>query len=124
MNKFKNVKHKCFKKIKITKSDNKEIESLYNQRKSLRNKTDLDSQNKLKDIENALAEKLSEDLYGIIKSETSQINCEEGGFHSGHLWNLKNKLYKKARDPPTAILDEHGQLVTSSLKIKSATLQH
>ena len=124
LKKLKQVKHKWFKKIKIRKSDNKEIENLYNKRKLLRNKSDKESKNKLNEIEEELANKLSEDLYGIIESETSKINSEEGGFHSGDLWRLKNKLKKVSRDPPTAILNEDGKLVTSSAEIKSTTLKH
>ena len=71
-----------------------------------------------------MADKLSEDLYGIIASETSKTYSEEGGFHSGDLWRLKNKLKKVSTDPPTSIIKASGKLVASSTEIKSTTLKH
>ena len=35
---------------------------------------------------------MAEDLYQIVKEEVDFVKCEEGGFNSGHLWRLKNKL--------------------------------
>ena len=51
------------------------------------------------------------------------IDCEEGGMNSGHLWNLKRKLNPKVRDPPTAMMDESGNLVSSTEKIKELTIE-
>ena len=124
MKKFKDIKHKCFKKVRITNKDHSKIDNLFQKRKILKSKDDKESKSKLREIEEELAEKLSEDLYGIIKTETEKINCEEGGFNSGHLWSLKNKLYKKYREPPTAIMNKSGDLVTSNCEINKATLEH
>ena len=50
-----------------------------------------------------LAEKLSDELNGIVKHETLKINSKISGFHNGDIQKLKNKLQKKVRHPPTAI---------------------
>ena len=50
--------------------------------------------------------------------EVKDINCEEGGTHSGKLWKLKKILCPKLRDPPTAMKDKHGNLVTAPDLIK------
>jgi hypothetical protein len=70
MKKLKQVKQKCFKKIKIKKSDDKEIKKLYNKCQLLKHQNDKESRNKLNEIAEQLANKLSKDLYGIIASET------------------------------------------------------
>ena len=75
-----------FKKINIKRSDNKEIKKRYKKGNILKHKNDRENKKKLNQIEEELANKLSEDLYGIIASETAKIYSEEGGFHSGDLW--------------------------------------
>ena len=61
--------------------------------------------------------------YDIIKEEIKNIDCEEGGVHSGHLWNLKKKLSPKCREPPTAMLDDMGNLLTSSHAIEALAVE-
>ena len=41
----------------------------------------------------------------------------------GHLWKMKKKLNPKCRDPPTAMKDEKGNLVTSPELIESMSLK-
>ena len=60
--------------------------------------------------------------YEKIKEEIDNINCDEGGFNSGHLWKLKKKLSPKCRDPPTAMLDKAGNLVTSNQAIEELAI--
>ena len=64
----------------------------------------------MKEVEIKLAELCAEET---IKDEISNIKCEEGGINSGQLWKLKKKLNPKCRDPPTAMLDSEGNLITS-----------
>ena len=52
----------------------------------------------------------------------SGISCEEGCFNSGKLWNLKKKLCPKVNDPPTALVDERGNIITSDEAIEELTL--
>ena len=51
--------------------------------------------------------------------EVKKIDCEEGGINSGHLWKLKKKLSPKCRDPPTAMMDRQGNLLTSAPAIEA-----
>ena len=108
---------KCFNKIRITDKPNKQIEELFNRRTKLRNKKDIESMKELEDIESNLAELCAKDNYEKIMEEISNIDCQEGGVNSGHLWKLKKKLSPKCRDPPTAMVDEKGNLVTSEKAI-------
>ena len=49
---------------------------------------------------------MAEHLYRIVKEDVDSVNCEEGGFNSGHLWRLKNKLRPKVANTPTALENE------------------
>ncbi len=31
---------------------------------------------------------MCEDMYKIVKEEAEKVDCDSGGFNSGHLWNL------------------------------------
>ena len=124
LNRLKNVVHKCFKKVKITQKPNAEYESLYKRWKQLKNKTDLNSIREAFEVENELADKCGNAMYDQIKHEVGDINCEDGGINSGHLWRLKNKLNNKYVEPPTALVDDEGNLVTSHEKIKELNVKH
>ena len=63
-------------------------------------------------------------MFKIVEEEVSKVDCETGGFNSGHLWKLKSKLKPKFNDKPTAMLDINGKLVTSIEDIKSVHVQH
>ena len=50
--------------------------------------------------------------YNKIKEELGNLKYEEGGIHMGKLWKLKKKLNHRCRDPPTAMKDKKGNLIT------------
>ena len=75
-------------------------------------------------IEKELADKMAEDLFSIVKEEVKNIESDEGGFNSGHLWKLKKKLRPKQINNPTAMLNKDGKLVTSKTELKEVTLEH
>ena len=77
----------------------------------------------LEDVENRLAEICTKDNYQKIIEEIGNIDCNEGGVNSGHLWKLKKKLSPRCRDPPTAMLDSSGNLITSEKAIESLALE-
>ena len=74
-------------------------------------------------MEKRLAEKCAKSNYDKINEEIANIDCEEGGVNSGHLWKLKKKLSPKCRDPPTAMMDAEGNLVTSPNLIEDLALK-
>ena len=116
--------HQCFKKVKITNTFNKEIDELFKQQKVLKNKEDHESKMKLKEVEEKLADKMSEDMYKTVKEEVDKVDSETGGFNSGHLWKLKSKLRPKFNDYPTAFLNSEGKMITSEDEIKQVTIDH
>ena len=107
-----NVISKCFKKVRITDKPNKDLDDLFKKRKILRQKDDEISKAELQDVEKKLNDKCAESNYMKIKKEIENIKAEEGGIHTGYLWKLKKKLSPNSRDPPTAMVDNAGNLIT------------
>ena len=81
-----------FKKIRISEKFNSEIVQLFEKRRILRSKDDQTSKDELEKVEEELADKCAKDNYDKIMEEIKDIDCEEGGVHSGKLWSLKRKL--------------------------------
>ena len=113
----------CFNKIRITEKYNKELEELFTKRKRLRNKNDESSKKELQNIEAKLVKLCAESNYSKINEEISNLKCEEGGINVGKLWKLKKKLSSKCRDPPTAMLDKKGNLITSPKQIEALAVE-
>ena len=114
----------CFQKIRIKGTKrNQALEELFNKRRILRNKKDEESIEKLKEVENKLAEICAEDNVKIIKESCKGLTCEDGGLNAGRLWQLKRKLRGIYNDPPTAMYDEKGNLVTSNKAIEELTIK-
>ena len=47
----------------------------------------------------------------------------EGGLKPSQVWKLKKRLCPNSRDPPCAMLDGNGNLLTSEKAIKDKALQ-
>ena len=118
------ILHQCFRKIKVKETYTTDIDRLFIKQKELKKKTDKDSQIRLKEVEATLAEKTADDLFKIVKEEVEKVKCQEGGFNSGHLWNIKNKQRPKVKNVPTAMVDKDGNLVTSPEGIKQEAMKH
>ena len=78
---------------------------------------------KLKDVEDKLAELCAQSNYAKIDKEISGLECEEGRVNVEKLWKLKKKLSSTCRDPPTAIVDKEGNLLTSPKEIEALALE-
>ena len=75
-------------------------------------------------MEERLADKYAEGIFNQIKEEINNIKHDEGGLNSGNLWRLKNKLNKKYPEPPTAMKDESGTLLTEKNDILEHTVKY
>ena len=113
---------KCFKKIRITDKTDKLTEELYKKWRKLQGMEDDESKEMLELLEKELGDKIAEN-HQKIEKETGKYDCEDGGFHSGKLWNLKKHLFPKHRDPPTAMVDDKGNILTNSDNINELALQ-
>ena len=115
--------HKCFTKIKVTERVDKETDELYRKWRRLQAEPNEATKEELKEVENSLADKIAKN-YRTIQTEAGNIDlAEESGFHTGKLWSLKKKLCPRAKDPPTAMLDDQGNLVTSAESIQELSLK-
>ena len=114
---------KCFKKIRICKPKiNSRLTELFNKRRILKDKKDENSVYILKQVERSLAEMCAEDNMKIINKACQKLPCDSGGMNAGKLWKLKKKLTGISSGPPTAMMDSHGNLVTSSIAIEKLTI--
>ena len=68
---------------------NLHIEDLFNKRRILKNKTDEDSFERLKEVEAQLATICASDNAKMIEEACAGLTCEGGGINSGKLWKLK-----------------------------------
>ena len=124
MKRLNGMLHQCFKKIKIKENSIKEEDILYKMQKDLKSENNVESKEKLRKVEEKLVKLKSNDLHKIVKEEIEKIDCEAGGFNSGHLWKIKSKLQPKMSNKYTAIEDENGKLLTSEEDIDNETVKH
>ena len=101
----------------------KQLEELFNRRKVFRAKSDERSKTELEEVEGELAMICAKENKELIEKELEGIDCEEGGTHSGRLWKLRKKLFPKSREPPTAMLDQNGNLITDEDQIENLALE-
>ena len=113
-----------FKKIRIKGSKrNKKLDDLFNKRRILKNRKDETSVQMLKNVEDKLADICAEDNLKIIVEACEGLTCEEGGVNVAKLWKLKKQLRGIWQEPPTAMLDSSGNLVTTSKALETLSLQ-
>ena len=89
----------------MTKTRETEYDKLYKKWKTARTKKYPKSKEEAEELEAELADKHAEGILEKVRTEIENIQYEEGGLNSGNLWRLKNKLYKKYPEPPTAMKD-------------------
>ena len=115
---------RCFIKIRIRDTyRNKALQELFNKRRILRTKKDDESCEALEKVEKQLSDMCAEDNLKLIKEACGNVPSEDGGMKAGKLWQLKKKLRSMISEPPTAMLDQHGNLVTTNKAIEELTLK-
>ena len=113
----------CFKKVRLKQTKrNKVMEDLFRTRARLRTKTDDYSQKALENVDDRLSEMCAQDNLKAIEEACGNLSCETGGLNAGNLWQLKKKLRGRYNEPPTAMLDEQGNLVTGSKALEGLTI--
>ena len=118
------IVHKCFKKIRIGRIKESEYEQLYGKWVGVRHKDDKDSKDLSNELEEELASKYADNIFEKIKEEIDGIQCDEGGINSGKLWQLKKKLHASYPDPPTAMKNSEGELITDEGQILEETVKY
>ena len=116
--------HKSFRKVRLAHKHDSAYDELYRRWKNIKKKHDKESIEEAQNIEKELADKYGNGLVNKIQHEVSGINCEEGGISSGNLWKLKNKVFNKTSEPPTAVVDLEGNVVTTQKGIMEENVKH
>ena len=94
-------------------------EVLYKNWKGLKDKEDNESKAEKEFIE----EELADEYFNKIKEVSQGVECAEGGNIEAEVWKLKKKLCPRSQDPPTAMMDEDGYLVTDAEAIKDMAVK-
>ena len=64
-------------------------------------------------------------MYNKILSEVQGLeDAEDGGFNAGKLWKLKKKLSPRSTEPPTAMENSSGKLITKKEDILEEAVNH
>ena len=58
-----------------------------------------------------------------ITEACKSLSCEMGGVNVQNLWQLKKRLRGINCEPPTAMLDQYGNLLTSSEALEGPTIE-
>ena len=115
---------KCFKKIRIKGSKrNLHLEQLFERRSILRTKTDEISMVSLKDVDKELSELCAKENMETINEACKGLSCETGGVNGKKMWQLKKKLRGIVSEPPAAMIDEKGNIVTSNAALENLILK-
>ena len=115
---------KSFKKIRVNENKkNKDLEELFNLRRILKTKKDDESCEKLVEVETKLANMCADENARTIQEACEGLSCEGGCINAGKLWKLTKQLKGMSQSPPTAMLDEKGNLVTTSRALGNLTVE-
>ena len=129
---IKEVKHeiaKSFKKVRVSTAQvkpNKELGDLFEDRENIKarisNVLEIEEQKVLKDkleeIEKNIAEIQAETNFKTIKEQAEHLVDDTDNLNCIKMWQLKKKLGVKKKDVPVAKMNDKGELVTNSLKLK------
>ena len=83
----------------------------------LKGKEDDDSKAEPKEVLKAIAEKADKN-FKKLKQQLDKIKHNENGGNTHEMWKLRNKMCPKNCDPPTAMTDKKGNLLTSDKAIQ------
>ena len=111
-----------FKKRRVNNKVELKSKDLYDKMRDLKGKTDDKSKEELEKVVKAIADE-SETHAKIVREELDKMDSNEGGLNPNKLWKLKKKLCPKAMDPPTAMLDKEGNLLTNDEAIKERAIE-
>ena len=113
---------KSYNKIRITTKKDDRYDTLVKRMKALKNKDDKESKDELEEVLEAISE-VTDDKANIIKEEIMKMKSAEGKMNPQQLWKLRKRLCPKSRDPPCAMMDSNGNLLTSDDAIENEAIK-
>ena len=120
LKKLKGCITKSFKKIRITKPKENQTDKLFDKMRKLKGKEDEESMVELEKIITEIAE-IEEQKYNEIIEKLETVN--ENKVNTQVFWKIKKKMCPKSKEPPVAMLDGHGNLLTSDKAIQERALE-
>ena len=112
----------CFKKIRVSDVKESDQDRLHKRMIILKNKSDDKSKSELENVVEEIAHN-AEKKYQKVMQELNDMKPEGSKINSQKFWKMKKRMNQKTRDPPTAMLDGDGILLTSNLTIKDRALE-
>ena len=130
-----NICHRSFKKIRICSGALFNAKRKERHEKLFQKKTELE--NRIKNLTShnmslkPLLQKAIENTESQIFNEISLRNAKsveqhvgyldtlDGAFNQRGMWKVRNKLFPRAKDPPTAKIDETGNKITAKIALKN-----
>ena len=95
---------------------------MYKKLRYLKDKTDAISVKEAIEVENEIANH-TEENYNKLKTQLETMESKAGGLNHNELWKLKKKLCPDSRDPPSAMLDDHDNLLTTNKAIQERAVE-
>ena len=115
---------KCFDKIRIKGPRvDKKLEELFDKRRHLKTKEDEESVKELEEVEQMLADICAENNLKIVEEACEGLTCGDGGVNVQKMWKMKKKLKGVYCEPPTAMMDNHGNIITDSKGIENIVVE-
>ena len=111
-----------FRKRRVKSDKTNKDDSLYDRMRTLKNKDDKESKEELVQVMEAIGA-ASEENFLKLKDELNKIKPDGGKLDKRQIWKLKKKLCPNLRDPPCAMNDGHGNLITSEKSLREKALE-
>ena len=90
--------------------------------RALKGKEDDDSKKELEAVVIAIAD-IAETNFNKLKKHLDKIKTNDGPVNAHEMWKLRKKMCPKNRDPPTAMTDKNGNLLTADKAIQNRALE-
>ena len=111
-----------FKRVRVNKYKESEEEKLYKKMRLLKESDGEDNKEAINEVVEAIA-KVAETKYKQVIEELNHMKPEEGRIDAQKFWKMKKKLFPKSRDPPSAMLDKDGNMLTTDAAIEKRALE-
>ena len=125
MKEIQNIIKRCFKKVRITNSEDPIMKSLFQNLLSLKEKYEMSKENEseeimadIKRMEEKISQINSERNSKKILQHFETLNGEDGeSFTQLNMWKLKKQVCKSISNPPVAKYDPQGNLITGGQQL-------
>ena len=111
-----------FKKRRVSIKNDYESDKLFNRMRFLKGKVDDKSNKDFEAVVKAIAEN-AETNFNKLKQQLDKIKPDDGVVNAHEMWKLRKKMCPRNSDPPTAMINKNGNLLTSDKAIQSRALE-